>query len=100
MKELMFQEELTLINQTNQKCMLRHYWYFKDIGYKFQPYSCNRCHYLSMIVYDLDDFMNLNIEGVDYRCFVRNLSKNTGIKLLSNSQLDNKGTFEYGFWSE
>ena len=29
-----------------------------------------------MMVYDLDDFMILNINGVDYRCFVYNMSKN------------------------
>ena len=21
-----------------------HYCYFKDIGYKFEPYACKRCH--------------------------------------------------------
>ena len=45
--------------------MLCNYWYFKDIGYKFQPYESNGCHDLSMMVYDLDDFMILNIKGVD-----------------------------------
>ena len=24
--------------------MFCHYWYFKDICYKFQPYLCNGCH--------------------------------------------------------
>ena len=62
---------------------------FKDIGYKFKPYACKRCHDLSMMVYDLD-FTILNIKGVDYRCFVCNMSKNTAIKLLNNSQLDDK----------
>ena len=33
-----------------------------------------------------------NINGVDYRCFVCNMSKNDAIKLLNNSQLDDKGT--------
>ena len=28
-----------------------------------------------MMVYDLNDFMILNIKGVDYRCFVFNMSK-------------------------
>ena len=41
-----------------------------------------------MMVYDLDEFLILNIKGVDYRCFVCNMSKNTAIKLLNNSQLD------------
>ena len=85
------------INKSNKskECMICHYWYFKDIGFKFQSYACNGCHNLSMMVYDLDDFMILNIKGVDYRCFVFSLSKNTAIKLLNNSKLDNKGTFRF-----
>ena len=79
--------------------MICHYWYFKDIGYKFELHICNGCHDISMMVYDLDDFMILNIEGVDYRSFVFTLSKNNPIKLLNNSQLDDKGTlYEYRFW--
>ena len=41
-------------------------------------------------VYDLDDFMILNIKVVDYRCFVFNMSKNKAIKLLNNFNLNNK----------
>ena len=41
-----------------------------------------------MIVDDLNNFMILKIKGVDYRCFVCNMSKNTLIKLVNNSQLD------------
>ena len=76
--------------------MLCYYWYFKDIGYKFKPYACNRCHDLSMMVYDLD-FTILNIKGVDYRCFVWNMSQNTAIKLLNNSQLDDKNIMNMDF---
>ena len=43
------------------------------------------------MVYDLEDFMILSIKGVDYRCFVFNMSKNDRTKLLNNSALDNKG---------
>ena len=67
------------------------FWYFKNVGFKFQPNGCNRYHDLSMMVYDLDDFMILNIKGVDYRCFVFKVSKNTTIKLLNNSKFDDKG---------
>ena len=45
-----------------------------------------------MMVYDLDNSMILNIKGVDYRCFVFNMSKSTAIKLLNSSQLDDKDT--------
>ena len=48
-------------------------------------------HDLSVMVYDLDIFMILNVEGVDYRGFVFTMSKNTAVKLLNNSQLNSKG---------
>ena len=70
--------------------MICHYWYFLDIGYKYEQYVCNGCHNLPLMVYDLEDFMILNIKGVDHRCFVSNMSKNDAIKLLNNSCLDNE----------
>ena len=44
-----------------------------------------------MVVNDLDDFMILNIKGVNYRCYVFSMNKNDAINLLDNSVLDNKG---------
>ena len=26
------------------KCQICHYWYFKDIGSKYEPYLCNGCN--------------------------------------------------------
>ena len=80
------------ISKTNKskECMICLYWYFKDIGYEYEQYISNGCHDLSIMVYDLDDFMILNIKGVDYRYLVYNMSKNTATKLLNNSALDNK----------
>ena len=49
------------------------------------------------MIYDLDDFMILNMKGVDYRFFVNNKSKNTAMKLLNISQLDTKAHYEFGF---
>ena len=71
--------------------MICLYSYFKDIGYKYEPYVCNRCHDLLMVVYNLKNFMILNIKGVDYRCYIFNMSKNDAATLLKNSVLDNKG---------
>ena len=58
-----------------------HYWYFKGMGCKYEPHVCKGCHDLSMVVYDLNDFMILNIKGVDYRCYVFNMSKSGAFKL-------------------
>ena len=67
-----------------------HYWYFKDIGYIYEPHVFNQYYDLSLVVYDLNDSMILNIKGVDYRCYVFNLSKNDAIKRLNNSLSNNK----------
>ena len=92
MKELMSLKELILISQINQKeCMICHYWYFKDIGDKYEPLVCNQCHDLSMMVYDLNDFIILNIKGNYYRCDLFNMSRTDPIKLLNNFCLDNIG---------
>ena len=74
----------------SKECMICHYWYFKDIGYKYEPHVCNKCHDLLMVVYDIRNFMVLNIKGVDYRCYVFNMSGSDAINPLNNSCLDNK----------
>ena len=80
------------LNKPNKskECIICHYWYFKDIGYKYQPHVCNGCHDLSMVVYDLNNFMILNIKGVNYRSYVSNMSNNDAINLLNNSMLYSK----------
>ena len=75
---------------TSKGCMRCHYWYFLDTGYEYEHCVCNGCHDLPMMVHDLEDFMILNVKGVDYRCFVQNMRKSTTNKLLNNSKLDNK----------
>ena len=34
------------VNKTNalKECDICHDWYFKDIGFKYDPYFCNGCH--------------------------------------------------------
>ena len=60
--------EGTNINKQNnsKECMICHYWHFKDIGYKFEPYLCNKCHDILMIDYELKNIEILNAKGVDY----------------------------------
>ena len=41
------------INKTNasEECHICHYWYFKNIGVKYEPYFCNGCHGLMQCCY-------------------------------------------------
>ena len=72
------------INKTSEskECMLCHYWYFKDIGYKFQLYLCNGCHVVSMMTYELKNVAILNEKGVDVE---------EAVNRLNNSVLEDKG---------
>ena len=59
--------------------MICHYWYFKDISYKYELLVCNKCNDLLMVVYDLKNFIILNIKGVDFRRYVFNTNKTHAI---------------------
>ena len=71
--------------------MLCHYWYFKDIVYKFQPYLCNGCDAVSMMAYELRNIAILNAKFVDYRCILWGISRDETVNELNNSALEVRG---------
>ena len=50
---------------SSKECVICHYWYFKDIGFKYQPYVCYGCHDFSMTVQNLSDFFIVTVKNVD-----------------------------------
>ena len=36
----------------SKECMLCHYWYFKDVGFKFELHVCNKCYDVLMTAFD------------------------------------------------
>ena len=74
-----------------KECMLRHYWYFKDFGFKYEPNVCNKCHDLLMTAYELKNYAILNVTGVDYRCILWGTGRNKAVNILNNSKLDDEG---------
>ena len=61
-----------------------HYWHFKDIGFKFEPYVCNKLHDISMMAYELENIAILNVKSVDYKRVLLNITKNNAINRLNN----------------
>ena len=53
------------INKTSpsKECEFCYYWFFKDIGFKFEVHVCNKCHDLSTIAYSLKNIAILNAKG-------------------------------------
>ena len=81
------------VNKTSasKQCELCHYWFFKDIGFRFQEHVCNKCHDLLIIAYSLKDIAILNAKGNTYRCILMGISKNEGLKRLNNSITYDRG---------
>ena len=91
MKKLMCQKELTLITIASKQCMLGHYWYFKDVVFKFEPHVCNKCHDVLMTAYELKNIVILNVKGVDFRCISQSISRDETVNRLNNSVIEDKG---------
>ena len=45
---------------SSKECMFCHYWYFKEVRFKFEPHVCNRCHDVLMISHELKGVTILN----------------------------------------
>ena len=71
--------------------MLCHYWYFKDVSFKFQPYVCNGCHTVLKVAYELKNIAISNAKGVDYRCILCGINKNDAVYRLDNYVFEDKG---------
>ena len=60
------------VNKTSlsKECMLCHYWFFKDIGFRFEPHVCNGCHDLLTMAYGLENIAVLSSKGATLRCIL------------------------------
>ena len=63
---------------SSKKCMLCHYWFFKDIGFKFEDHVCNGCHDLLAMAYGLENIAILSAKGLTFRCILWVISRNEG----------------------
>ena len=81
------------INETSasKECEVCHYWFFKDIGFKFQEHVCNKCHDLLTIVSSLNNIAILNAKENTFKCILMGISKNEGLKRLNNSVTYDRG---------
>ena len=81
------------VNKTNasKEYELCHYWFFKDIGFKFEGHVCNKCHDLLTMSCSLKNIARFSAKGVTFRCILMGISKNEGLKKLNNSVTYDRG---------
>ena len=75
----------------SKECEVCQYWFFKDMGLKFEEHVCNKCHDLLTIACSLKDITILNAKGNTYKFILMGISKNEGLKILNNLVTYNKG---------
>ena len=53
------------VNKTSEskECELCHYWFFKDVGFKFEGHVCNGCHDLLTMAHLLKNIAILSSKG-------------------------------------
>ena len=81
------------VNKTSvlKECELCHYWFFKDIGFKFEEHVCNGCHDLLTMAYSLENIGILSAKGATFSCILWFISRNERLRTLSNSVLKDNG---------
>ena len=75
------------VNKTSasKESELCHYWFFKDIEYKFEEHICNRCHDLLTMAYSLKNIAILSAKWTTCRYLIMATSENEALKKLNNS---------------
>ena len=74
----------------SKECDICHYWYFLNMGFKFQTHVCNGCHNVLMMSINLNNIAILNFKGAEYHCIISRISNSEDINLMQNINLTEK----------
>ena len=77
------------VNKTNlsKECDICHYWYFKNIGFKYEPYLCNGCHDLMQKAMSFNNVAIVYVKENAYRILFWYMSKDDAINVMNGSNL-------------
>ena len=77
------------VKKTNlsKECDICQYWYFKDIGFKCEPYLCNGCHGLMQKAMSFINTAIVYVKGNAYRINFWYMSKDDAINKMNGSNL-------------
>ena len=78
--------EETDVNKASasKECDICHYWYFKDIGFKYKPYLCNGWDDLMLKAMSFNDVAIIYAKGSAYRTHFWYMSKDDVITIMTD----------------
>ena len=84
--------EVIDVNKTNlsKECELCHYWYFKNVGFKYESYFCNGCHDLMQKAISFNNIVVVYVKRNVYRINFWYMSQDDAINIMNGSNLDDK----------
>ena len=71
----------------SKECHICHYWHFKNIDFKYEPYLCNGCDNLMQKAMSFNNAAIVYVKGSDYRIHFSYMSKDDTINIMNNSNL-------------
>ena len=74
----------------SKECKICHYWYFKDIGFKYELHLCNGCHGLLQKAVSFNNIAIVYVKRSAYRITFWYISKDDAINMMNNSSLIDK----------
>ena len=74
----------------SKECDICHYWFFKDIGFKFEPYLYNGCHDLIQKARSFNNVVIVYVKGSAYRIHFLHMSKADAVNIMNGSNLIDK----------
>ena len=85
------------INKINapKECKICQYWYFKDIGFKYEPHGC---HGLMQKAVSFNNIAIVHVKGNAYRIHFWYMNKDDTINIMNNSNLIDKMGVLYIFF--
>ena len=80
------------VNKTNlsKECGICHYWYFKVIGFKYEPYLCNGYHDLMQKAMSFNNIGIVCFKGSAYRIYFWYMGKDDAINIVNGCNLVDK----------
>ena len=80
------------VNKTSasKECDILHYYYFKDIGFKYELFLCNGCHDLMQKDMSFNNVAIVYVKRSAYRIHFWYMSKDDAINIMNGSNLVDK----------
>ena len=77
----------------SNECDICHYWYCKDIGFRYEPHLCNGCHDLIQNAMSFNNVAIVYVKGSAYTIHFWYMSKDDAINIIKGPNLLDKMGF-------